>query len=97
LLLGVEYPTPRGASGGPSDRQAETDSGAPVNQELDHPDVPFGLVVVKGHSEVGGEPQHVGPLSVETTEQVERLLVVARPLATFRFRVEVKPLVTSCP
>jgi hypothetical protein len=37
--------------------------------------------------EVGDESQHVGPLSVEADQQVERLLLIARSLADLGGRV----------
>src|SRR5271156_1755612 len=43
--------------------------------ELDHADISFGLVVVKGCVEIVGETQDVGPLGVEALEEVGRGLI----------------------
>src|SRR5664279_3352550 len=59
--------------------------------ELHHADVPLGLVVIKEDGEVGDEAQHVSPLTVEADEEVEGLLLVARPLADCGSRIEAEP------
>src|ERR1035437_3754352 len=52
-----------------------------------HANVSLGLVVVEGDPEVDGESQYVGSLSIETHEEIEGLLLVARPLPSFGCRV----------
>src|ERR1039458_9348808 len=55
--------------------------------DLHHPHISLGLVVIPADSEVAREAQHVVAPGVETGEQVEGLLLVARPFADGGFGV----------